>query len=651
MACLFLLPPVLGADSALRLALGELSIAPIVAKNVVLELADQADRGGQVRIGYLSLGERELHDVVLACGVLSLADGVIACRNGRLAGVPGADGAQVTLRYDTAQSSGALRLAFSAGGAIDARLDVSGAIVVTLTRLPIGIFAAWLPQLATWQAGGNVDGTVRYAARRAHADLTLSQGKFSDADGLHAGESLNVDVDVVARRTGEGWVGDVQLRWPEGAVFWNPVLLSPEISLMASGRIDGDHVHMESAHLRAPGIGALTASGVFDLERVRLRKGEARLEGGDLAVLVPQFVLPVLAPAQTERWRTSGMTSAHLQWSSDTLESATVSLDGVGFSYLGQRFRVGPISGEIPWHRDHPTTAQVHVDGLGWQKLAFAAFDVSAWISGDAIEFAPLRLPVLDGALVVASLDFEKENAIWEAGASLYMEPVSMRRFTEALQLPSMAGTLSASIPAVSASSRRIALGGALVIAAFDGYVQATGLEVVDPFGLVPRLTADVSAEHLDLEQLTETFSFGSVSGFIDISVNRLEMAAWRPVMFDAVVRSTPGDYRRRISQRAVENITALGGAGAVAAIQRSFLRFFNDFGYRELGLACRLRGNVCEMQGLDGEGRADAPFLIVRGGGVPALNVIGYNRRVDWVELIERLARVTAGDAKPIIQ
>jgi hypothetical protein len=97
-----------------------------------------------------------------------------------------------------------------------------------------------------------------------------------------------------------------------------------------------------------------------------------------------------------------------------------------------------------------------------------------------------------------------------------------------------------------------------------------------------------------------------------------------------------------------VQNIGALGGAGAMAAIQRSLLRVFDTFGYSELGLHCRLERGVCLMDGIDGEVRANGGFVIVRGGGVPALDVIGYNRRVDWDELVNRLQRVIAENVSP---
>ena len=37
--------------------------------------------------------------------------------------------------------------------------------------------------------------------------------------------------------------------------------------------------------------------------------------------------------------------------------------------------------------------------------------------------------------------------------------------------------------------------------------------------------------------------------------------------------------------------------------------------------------------------------YVIVRGGGIPAISVMGYNRNVGWRELLDRLKRVTEGN------
>ena len=53
-------------------------------------------------------------------------------------------------------------------------------------------------------------------------------------------------------------------------------------------------------------------------------------------------------------------------------------------------------------------------------------------------------------------------------------------------------------------------------------------------------------------------------------------------------------------------------------------------------------------MRGIDGSERPDGSFQIVRGGGIPALDVIGYNRRVDWDELVGRIQRVIDDNVTP---
>ena len=77
-------------------------------------------------------------------------------------------------------------------------------------------------------------------------------------------------------------------------------------------------------------------------------------------------------------------------------------------------------------------------------------------------------------------------------------------------------------------------------------------------------------------------------------------------------------------------------------------LRFFDEFGYEKLGLSCRLESGVCLMDGIE---RAPQGFVIVKGGGIPAISVIGYNRVVDWHELVERLKRITQENVKPIVK
>ena len=113
-------------------------------------------------------------------------------------------------------------------------------------------------------------------------------------------------------------------------------------------------------------------------------------------------------------------------------------------------------------------------------------------------------------------------------------------------------------------------------------------------------------------------------------------------------MRNSPGDSSRKISQKAVENITALGGASAAAAIQRLFLRFFDKFDYEKLGWSCRLEQGICHMGGVEDAAHG---YVIVKGSGIPTLSVLGYNRAVNWEVLVERIKRIAQDNVQAVVQ
>ena len=81
------------------------------------------------------------------------------------------------------------------------------------------------------------------------------------------------------------------------------------------------------------------------------------------------------------------------------------------------------------------------------------------------------------------------------------------------------------------------------------------------------------------------------------------------------------------------------------------------DSSHREplavIGIGCRLANEVCAMSGLshsDGS-QANNAFTIVQGAGLPRLDVVGFNRNVDWPTLVERLVAVGKGEVAPVIE
>jgi hypothetical protein len=72
------------------------------------------------------------------------------------------------------------------------------------------------------------------------------------------------------------------------------------------------------------------------------------------------------------------------------------------------------------------------------------------------------------------------------------------------------------------------------------------------------------------------------------------------------------------------------------AALQSGVLKFFDDYRYERIGLACRLENDVCTMSGIEPTG---VGYYLVKGRGVPRIDVIGNQGQVAWPQLVAQLA------------
>ncbi|MES1988179.1 MAG: hypothetical protein V4440_09140, partial [Pseudomonadota bacterium] len=84
-----------------------------------------------------------------------------------------------------------------------------------------------------------------------------------------------------------------------------------------------------------------------------------------------------------------------------------------------------------------------------------------------------------------------------------------------------------------------------------------------------------------------------------------------------------------------------------VLGVEDSF-RFFKEFNYEKIGLSCKLRQDVCEMGGVESTATG---YVIVKGKGIPAVNVNGYTQRISLSDLLGRIKRITDGNTKVIVK
>ncbi len=131
------------------------------------------------------------------------------------------------------------------------------------------------------------------------------------------------------------------------------------------------------------------------------------------------------------------------------------------------------------------------------------------------------------------------------------------------------------------------------------------------------------------------------VSGLLDAEVTNEGHAGFMVarVSFDARLFSTPDDESKKlISAKAITSISNVGGGGSTvtAALQSGVLKFFDDYRYDRIGIACRLENEVCTMSGIEPAGMG---YYLVKGRGVPRIDIIGNQGRVAWPQLMAQIS------------
>lgn len=591
------------------------------ARQISLQLNSLSGGSADLDIGRLAAAGRVLTHVRLHCGEFRWSPQRVECRHGELhpAGVTA-----LPMEFVYAPPQRRLELSLGDGD--------------------IATLAALLPELAAWHPGGRVTASIKLDATHADVAVQLREAAFADSAGKIAAEKIAVTLEATLQRQGRAWNWQAKLDWPQGEAYFAPLYRKGGMHLVAAGRYAPELLKVERAELNIDDIGTLNGTLQWQPGSGKLRAANIDSGSLDLATLVPQFVQPFIDLQAGKKLQVSGKARIGLTLDDKGIARADIDIDDAGIA-AGDASLKG-IQTKIPWRRETATQASIRFAGGNFGSLPLGAVDLSLAMHGFDFSLPRAEIPLLDGMIL-----FEDFHAVrnadkwqWKLAGALY--PISMPLLTKALGLPQMDGILSASIPNIHYANETLELEGALIVSVFDGYLSATDLKVFAPFGPTPRVHADIEARHLDLGMLTHTFSFGDITGYVDADVKGLEMSGKQPLAFDAQVLSGSGDYPKRISQRAVQNISSLGGAGAGAAIQRSFLHFFDTFGYEQIGLSCRLVNDICLMGGIPAE-NTESGYTLIKGGGIPALNVIGYNRRVHWEELVSRVQAVIAGNSK----
>lgn len=646
-------------------------------------------RVGRLHVPALS---QTLINVRIECPSLDLRDDVIACAKARVfADVPALGKQAFDAKLSYGRSDGSLDLSLQGlrvgdgHVALQASLrDAGWSAKAQLQRVSIeqllklaADFKAPLPPVS---ATGVADLTLTASGaeanvREAKIDGSLLDVTANNEEGSLASDKLSLHVQGNLRSLKDGWQFDVAVQSSQGQAFVQPIfvdLSAHAMSLRAQGKlVGGNSLTLDGFTLDHADVAQASGSGKLQLDLEQpLRDFELELTALQFPGAYESYLQPLLIDTSFKSLQTAGSLGGKLSLSDGEPRAIELRINDVTVDDGTGDLNLSALSGRWHWLGDAASDAEEDDDAqparavsvepsqLKWQGgallgLAMGASELNFTTSGRQFRLLqPARIPLLDGSIDLET--FRVRNAGLPSVAFLVdatLQPISVQQLCKAFGWPEFGGRVGGVISKLRMREGIITLGTTLRAQVFNGDVTISDLRLEQPFGQWPRFYSSIALDNLDLEPMTSAFSFGRITGRLSGAINGLQLFNWTPVAFDARLYTPVGDRsRHRISQRAVENIGSIGGGGAgvTAALSGGVMRFFDDFNYDRLGISCRLHNEVCVMDGVSPA--ANGNYYLVKGKGLPRIDVIGSSRRVDWPRLVQQLLLVTESEG-PVVR
>ena len=506
-------------------------------------------------------------------------------------------------------------------------------------------------------------------AHGVDTEINLTDANFSDASGLHAGEKLTGKIKVSARlekstvqkdsaKNGaiplETWHWKGLFSWTEGELFWQPFYFGKagnEFNI--SGTYAEPMLNILQANLKINEIGNMSATAELNTKTLEANDVKVSAKDVDFAGLYALVLKPLVEKSAFGNLKVSGKADWQFEVKGLQPINFELNLKDANIEDLNGKFGLKDINAHIPWDYDVAQTITLAYSGGHVLKIPLGKTNLQAELNRYSLTAPSLVLPVLDGAIKIEDLSAAYLSQQWIWHVKMQLDPISMNTFSKTLGWPEMQGKIDGQVPLITYAGKQLNMDGKMQFNMFNGNVAMDGLRIDDPLGKVPKLYANLQMRDIDLGDLTRTFNFGAIEGKLEGDVKDLQLENWKPVRMDAIIQTADGKHLKKVSQRAVENITALGGEGTAAALQRTFLRFFKEFNYEKIGLSCQLRQDICKMGGVESTGSesTQAGYIIVKGKGAPSVNVNGYTQYVSLSDLIARMKRITDSNSKMIVK
>jgi len=502
---------------------------------------------------------------------------------------------------------------------------------------------------------GNINAEIKASGGGKGLDSLIIHSLFKNISlqakqGAIASEGITAEWQLQAKQVKGLWHWQNSHFIQKGELYIEPVYLKVNkkgLTLKASGVwSDDEGLQLTQAQFVDPDIIELTSAGLIDFQpALNVEQLHITSKVNDLESFTAQYILPFTQQTVFDGFNLKGRVKFDLNMEQSRITQLSADLVNLSVSDEKHRFAITNAKGGLNWSTS-PSFNEA--SEINWEQIKVRAIPIEAgqlkflYKNKQIRLLEPSSIPILGGYLDIKQFTWlntkgDEPKVYFEGG----INQLSLEKLSYALDWTPLSGNISGYIPGVSYQDKTLTIEGELVAQLFDGTIKINHLSSSGLLSDFSKFSMDMKIDKLDLYQITQKFEMGGMEGRVSGFINNLYMENWQPITFYAWLGTPEHDNsRHRISQKAVENIASIGGGGAADVISKGFLRFFDTFSYDRLGFGCYLHQGVCQLMGVEA---AEQGYYIIKGGGLPRIDIVGYNPQVDWNVLMERLSRISS--------
>jgi hypothetical protein len=520
------------------------------------------------------------------------------------------------------------------------------------------------------QAGAEqvqINGSLAYTPEAplvVNGRVQINGGRFASADGTKLGENLLLSgsVEVVSNNERHPMRVAGKLSLQRGEMLWGKLFADlagqrPVLEFDGDYSRDKDSIRLRQARLTLASTGAIEVSGtVNQLARapsVEIQAHSDNLSAGGFFTFFVQENFKRQYPI-LDKLSIGGQIAfqLHARGNWDRLITEGRMVQGGELRRGPNEWQIGPLALTLPFQVSYPEKSNsanrtppgiLSIRGGRFGSRSFEPITSAISLSNNTLIFhQPVRLVIFGGTVEITNLAWpDVVNDPKAMSFALDLRLLQLQELTDALGWPRFSGTLSGAIPQIRSTGDTLRSEGQVDADLFGGQLQIDQMEIENLFSTVPSLKLAARFQNIRLEQVSDTFAFGKISGILEGAVNDLVITEGQPARFQAQVETVDRpESSQWISVEALSKITILSSGQDSNVLYGGLAGLFDNFRYSKMGFRASLRNDRLTLRGI--ESRDGKEFLVVGTLLPPTVNIISHTQEIGFSELLRRLERIT---------